>query len=364
MRIAFIHPFLFRFPRGIERFLFNLANALAKLGVEVEILTWRWPQPVSIDAFDPRVRVRTLPTSRYFAAQCIIPWYVHYLLCGRYDFVWIFFAGYGEAEALALASWQRDVRYGVSLHFPFSEVPHRYREFRRLRCIHNARRVVSTSQHVADGVRQAFDLPSKIIRTGVDTEKFCRAPGDREQARRALGLHADDAVILTVAALEKRKGVQHVLRALPVLRATNPRVKYLVTGEGPYRMELEGLIAQIGLTDVARLVGSSTDVLPYYRAANVFALLSHGEAAPIAPLEAMAMELPLVVAKQKPFGEVVTDDCGTMVAEEDPNAVANAISGYLTNSTLAQAAGMAGRAKVCRDFTWERIARDYLESSR
>src|SRR4051812_5617289 len=104
MRIAFIHPFLFRFPRGIERFLFNLANALARRGVEVEILTWRWPEPVVIDTLDARVRTRVLPTSRYFAARCIIPWYTYHLLRENYDFVWIFFAGYGEAEALALAS--------------------------------------------------------------------------------------------------------------------------------------------------------------------------------------------------------------------------------------------------------------------
>src|SRR5687768_16372073 len=68
MRIAFIHPFLYRYARGIERFLFRLANALARDGVEVEILTWSWPKPVAIDTLEPQVRVRVLPTSRYFAA--------------------------------------------------------------------------------------------------------------------------------------------------------------------------------------------------------------------------------------------------------------------------------------------------------
>jgi glycosyltransferase involved in cell wall biosynthesis len=363
MRIAFIHPFLYRYPRGIERFLFNLANGLARQNVEVEILTWHWPEPISIDTLAPGVRAHVLPTSRYFAAQCIVPWYASYLLRGKYDFAWIFFAGYGEAESLALASLVRDVRYGVTLHYPYSQVPHRYREFRRLGCIRRARRVVATSQLVADGVQEAFGLPSQIIRTGVDNSRFQRRPGDREAARSALGLDQQDAVILTVAALESRKGVQHVLQALPAIRARQPRVKYVVLGEGPHRPELEREIAQRGLGDVAVLAGSTGDVLPYYRAADVFALLSHGEAAPIAPLEALAMELPIVVARQRPWDELVTGEWGVMVREDDPAAVAAALDAFLSNPARAQAAGAAGQRLVCQEFSWDRIARQYLEYS-
>jgi glycosyltransferase involved in cell wall biosynthesis len=304
-----------------------------------------------------------LPTSRYFAARCVVPWYTYYLLNGGYDFVWVFFAGYGEAEALSLASLFRRLRYGVSLHYPYDEVPGRYREFRRLGCIRKAEVIVSTSDFVADGVGRAFGLPSRIVRTGVDVSRFRRRPGDRETARQALGLAVDEAVVLTVAALESRKGVQHVLRALPAVRAVHPRLKYVVLGEGPYRPELEQEVNRLGLADAVVLAGSTSDVLPYYRAADAFALLSHGEAAPIAPLEAMAMELPLVVARQRPFDEVVSGECGVLVPEEDPAAVAGALCAFLSDPARARAAGAAGRRRVCRDFTWDAIARQYLEHS-
>jgi glycosyltransferase involved in cell wall biosynthesis len=364
MRIAFIHPFLYRYPRGIERFLFNLSNALARLGVQVEILTWRWPAPQPIDAFDPGVRVRVLPTARYFAARFMVPVYAYYLLREAYDFVWVFFAGYGEAESLSAASAVRDVPYGVTLHFPYSQVPHRYREFRRLGCIRKARQVVATSGYVADGIRQAFDLPSSIIATGVDLERFRPSDEGKRRSRETLGLSPHDGVILTVAALESRKGVQHVLEALPVVREACPRVKYLVLGDGPYRPELEKRIQDLGLAGVARLVGPTVDVLPYYQAADVFALLSHGEAAPIAPLEAMAMELPVVVARQRPFDEIIDDECGVMVPELEPAAVARAIGAFLVNAPRRRAAGAAGRRLVAQRFTWERIAKQYLEHSR
>src|SRR6516165_6315335 len=119
MRLAFIHPFLFRYHRGIERYLFQLANALVRCGVDVDLLTWRWPQPVEVDALDPAVRVRVIPTSRYFAEKCAIPYYTYHLLKEGYNFVWVVFAGYGEAESLALASSLQDLRYGIAFHYPY-----------------------------------------------------------------------------------------------------------------------------------------------------------------------------------------------------------------------------------------------------
>jgi glycosyltransferase involved in cell wall biosynthesis len=176
-------------------------------------------------------------------------------------------------------------------------------------------------------------------------------------------LNADDDVLLTVAALESRKGVQHVLKALPGLLQRHPRLKYLVLGDGPYREELETQLDQLGLREVVRFEGSKANVLPYYQAADVFALLSYGEAAPIAPLEAMAVELPLVVARQKPFDEIVTDECAVMVTEEEPESVADAVSGFLGDRAWREGAGAAGRRRVCQEFTWEQIARRYVECS-
>src|SRR2546423_1389729 len=147
MRVAFIHPFLYRYPRGIERYTISLANALARTGVEVHILTWRWPQPVQIDTLDPQVQVHLMPTSRYYAARAVVPFYAWDLLRHAYDFVWIFFAGYGEAQALGLA---RRMPFGIVFHYPFAEVPHRYDEFRRHRLAQRATLLVSVSQFVAD----------------------------------------------------------------------------------------------------------------------------------------------------------------------------------------------------------------------
>src|ERR1051326_3870824 len=107
LRVAFIHPFLFRYARGIERYVFDLANALSAVGVEVHLVTWNWKPSIQIDEIDPRVCVHRLPTSRYFAAKAIVPFYARHLRKQQYDFVWIAFAGYGEAESLTRSEERR-----------------------------------------------------------------------------------------------------------------------------------------------------------------------------------------------------------------------------------------------------------------
>jgi glycosyltransferase involved in cell wall biosynthesis len=357
MRLGIIHPFLFRYARGIERFTFNLANALAQQAAEVHLLTWRWPNPVQIDSLGVRVQVHCLPTSRYFAAQAIVPFYVGALLRQACDFVWIFFAGYGEAEALTLVPSQR---FGIVLHYPFSQVPHRYREFQRYRLARRADCIVSVSNFVAQGARAALGRESVVIQHGVNTQRFAPDSAARLAGRQALQVAPDAPLLLTVAALEERKGVQWVLRALPFVLEKMPDTAYVVVGDGPYRGELERLVRDLHLGQAVNFLGSQQDVAPYYQAADVSIILARGEASSLSTLESLACEVPVIAARQPPFGELITPECGLQVTEEDAEQVAEAILSLLVDPVRRQALGQAGRARVQAEFTWARAAEGYL----
>ncbi len=357
LRVAIIHPFLFRYARGIERFTFNLANALSAHGVEMHLLTWRWQPPAQIDALDPRVRVHTFPTSRYYAAKAIVPFYAAHLLRHTYDFVWIYFADYGESGALTLA---RQQRFGVIFHYPNTQVPHRYREFQRTGLAKRAVQLVSVSRYVADGVRELLGRDSAVIHHGVDTKHFAPDPSARSRLRESLGLSADASVLLSVAALEERKGVQWVLRSLPRVLCEFRDTMYLVLGDGPYRSALEKLTRELGVEPHVRFLGARSDIAPFYQVADVSLVLARGEASSLAALESLACGVPVVAAQQPPFDELLADDYGSRVNETDENSVASAIIGLLCNPAKRKAMAEAGRERIQTDFTWERVARDYL----
>ncbi|MBC8509842.1 MAG: glycosyltransferase family 4 protein [Anaerolineales bacterium] len=358
MRIAFIHPFLSRYPRGIERYILNLANTLARREIEVHLLTWRWPQPIQIETLESQVRVHRMPTLRYYAASLVVPFYVWNLLTQAYDFVWIFFAGYGEAEALTLA---RQQRFGIVFHYPYDQVPHRYHEFLRYKLAKRAAQIVSVSQFVADGVQEFFGRTSQVIHHGVDSERFQPDSSARVRMRHELNLPLNVPVLITAAALEERKGVQWVLRALPQVLHDHPETVYLVLGDGPNRADLEKLTRELGLESCVRFMGAQQDVVSYYQVADLSLILSRGEASSLTTLESLACGVPAIVARQPPFDELIASDYGMMVNEEDRDAVASAIVELLSDAVRRRVMGEAGRARVLTDFTWERVAEQYLQ---
>ena len=356
LRVAFVHPFLFRYARGIERYTFNLGNALAQRGVDVNLVTWKWQPSLEINEIDSRVRIHSLPASRYFAAKAIVPFYLWHLLRHRYDFVWIAFAGYGEAEGLMLARRQP---FGIVFHYPLTQVPHRYREFNRYGLAQRAAKIISVSQYVADGVREFFGRESAVIHHGADAQRFKPDEEMRRVKRKELGV-GDAPLLVTAAALEARKGIQWVMHALPEVLERFPETIYLVLGGGDYRDALEQLASDLGIQSHVRFMGEQEDVTPFYQAADISLILSRGEASSLSALESLACEVPVIAARRPPFDELIRDEYGVLVDEEDANALTGVVESLLANPAQRRAMGGRGRAHVREHFSWERAAEEYI----
>ena len=303
-----------------------------------------------------------MPYIRYCAAGFAIPYYVLRLLKKKYDWIIIHFAGYGEAEALAAIRLfaHRRQRYSIVFHFPREQVPHRYSEFEKYALARDANLLIGVSDYVAKGVRSQFDRPCVVVHNGVDENVFSVAQYSRNFARRELSVPLGARIIISLTALEERKGVQRVIRALPSLLNDFPELLYWVIGNGPYRSTLDELISDLGLHKHVRLFGSKDDVLPFLAAADIGCLLSHGEAFGIAVLEQMAMELPVLVSRRPPFDEFVRPRWGEMVDEADTEAVVSVLRGLLSAPERCKAMGRAARQEILRRYTWDKVAERYL----
>ena len=349
--ILFIEPFLFRFARGIERFTQDLANNLVKRGFNVSILCWKVNPKYHLTKLDPHVRVVEVPTFRYYAAVTAIAFYLIHLLRNQYDVVNIFFAGYGESEAISLGKlFGLKSKINVIFHYPYVQVPHRYQEFSRYGFLPRTDILIATSKFVQRWIDKALKQESMVITSGVDCEKFKKRDTRNKGAK---------PILITLAALEERKGIQHVIRALPEVLCKYPETTYIVLGEGAYRPVLEQLARDLGVSDRIFLLGAKSDVAPFLNEADIFLLLSYGEASPLTPIEAMACELPVIVAKQEPFNEIIEPAYGIMVDETNSSDVSSAIIGLLGNEELRAAMGKAGRKRVVEQFSWEKIADAY-----
>jgi phosphatidylinositol alpha-1,6-mannosyltransferase len=207
----------------------------------------------------------------------------------------------------------------------------------------------------------------RITRFGTDPERF--RPLDAAPLRARLELGARP-VLLTIARLVPRKGIDSVLAVLARVRASVPDVAYVVAGEGPDRERLEQLARREGVMDIVRFAGAiANDELPsWYSLGDVFVMPSRSdppdvEGFGIVFLEAAACERPVVAARAGGVPDAVADGVSGMLVEPgDAEGLARALVELLRDSARRADLGRRARERVLSEFTWDRVAERTFEA--
>jgi len=222
-----------------------------------------------------------------------------------------------------------------------------------------ARLVVACSRFTRSAVLDLAVPPERvrILYPGVDAQRFAPVDGiDAGQGK----------TILTVARLaDLWKGHDTAIRALPLVKAKCPDVRYVIAGDGPLRDYLERVARSVGVEQDVAFLGEVPDeaLADLYRSSDVFVLLSResaldgsAEGFGIVCLEAGACGKPVVAGRSGGIVDAVQDGVtGILVDPEDVGAVADAIASLLRAPSLAKRLGDAGRAMVLARFTWDHV---------
>jgi glycosyltransferase involved in cell wall biosynthesis len=200
-----------------------------------------------------------------------------------------------------------------------------------------------------------------VISHGVDTRRFYPDPVLREQVRHELGIGQSAPVLISVAALEERKGIQWVIQAMPELLDERPDLHYIIIGDGKYRSTLSSKVKDLTLESRIHFLGTKLDVHPYLCAADIMMVLSHGEASSISLFEALACELPAITSINPPFDELIDTAWGIMVNEKDIQQVVSAVLRLIRDPEKRIKLGNAGRAWIIEQHTWPEIAKQYQD---
>ncbi len=361
LKIAFAHMFTLRTPRGIERYVINVANALARRGHEVTLIAGRCPQSLTRGWIDNRVRVREIFHHNWHKLS-FVPSFLYEFLAGGYDVVNIGIAR-GEGYAAGLAYKVKKFRFNIIFHYPYENHEKHFRAFNRFSTAAVADEVIGVSEYVAAGVKRCFGRPARVVPNGVDEQQFRPDPQRRAELRRQLNIPEHAPVLLTVSALQGRKGVTRVLEAVGELKQTVPDVRYLVVGDGNEkdRNAFFTTVGKLGLESNVLFQGNQNDVASYYNAADLFVFLPQFEAFGIVAIEAMASQLPIVVAAGSAFSEILRDGGGVMVDPDAPRDVALIIANMLSDGAAKSRMGEEGRASVLNRYTWDKVADGLLD---
>jgi colanic acid/amylovoran biosynthesis glycosyltransferase len=166
-------------------------------------------------------------------------------------------------------------------------------------------------------------------------------------------------VVLTIARLVEKKGVEFGIRAVAKLLKKHPEIEYIIVGDGPRRSSLQRLIESLGAGENIQLVGlkdqaeiadllENSDVL---LAPSITPESGDEEGTPVVIMEAFAQGLPVVSTHHAGIPEVVKDGIsGFLVAERDVDALAAKLEVAIADPQLRLRMGECGRALVEEEY--------------
>jgi glycosyltransferase involved in cell wall biosynthesis len=229
-------------------------------------------------------------------------------------------------------------------------------------CADAADRVIATDRSLEPVITRSLGVEAnrlRLVPNAVDLER-CDAlatAADGARAREAYGIGAGEPVLLSVARLERNKGLHVLADALGSL--TDLAWRWVIVGDGPFRRAIEARVVAAGVRDRTIMTGSLDDLAlhAWYEAASVFVHPTQYEGSSIVTLEAMSHRRAVVATTAGGLPDKVRPgETGWLVPPGDAAALAGALRAALVPGPKLTTMGRAGRELVEAEFSWTRSA--------
>lgn len=232
--------------------------------------------------------------------------------------------------------------------------------------LRHADRVLANSDFTRDTLVNLIGVaPERIALTypTVDVERM-RPDLPHADLRLGIGLAPEQPLILSVGRLQRRKGFDQVIRALPGLVAQGLDVHYALIGIGEDWDYLQGIARDLGVSERLHLLGhvKAEDLPRWYNACSLFAMPNRDingdtEGFGLVFLEAGACGKPVIAGRAGGTGSAVVEGVtGLRVDGERVEDVQAGLAYLLTHPDQARAMGQASRERTAAHYTSDQRA--------
>ena len=329
LRVLMVAARYFPYMGGVETHVYEVGKRLARADVEVTVLTTdvSGQLPVVEDLEGVHIlRVRAWPSNKdyYFA-----PGIYRAITGGKWDLVHC--QGYHNlvAPISMLAARRAKIPYVVTFHSggDANRLRTAFRGAQRMALrplLAQAEQLISPSKWELEFFRERLHLPGR---------QFVVIPNGAHHLARPAVLPCgsnDGPLILSIGRLERYKGHQRLIAAMPKLLEQVPDARLRIVGVGPYEPVLRKLVRQLGVAESVEIrpipPGDHGGMASLIARANVVVLLSEHEAQGIAVLEALALGRPVLVARTTALQEFAERGLARAVSlKSTPEEVATAV---------------------------------------
>lgn len=215
---------------------------------------------------------------------------------------------------------------------------------------------------------------NQIIPYPVDTQKIKPFSVGQKKLRPSLNLNQDDLVVLAVARLIYKKGLDYLLKATAPIIRQNKKVKLVIVGDGDLRKKLKQLSKQLKIDKATIFIYRvpREKMVSYYNLADIFIAPSirdrrgNMDDSPVSLFEAMACGRPVIATNFPGTAKVVEDGVnGFLVEEKDIKSIRRALRKLLQSARLRKKMGGESRriaeAKLSIEKNGKRYARVFSD---
>lgn len=306
MKIAQVCSGYHSYIGGIETYVSEITERLAKKGYDIEVLTTDPSGMLSKEEVINDVSIRRFkswaPHEAYYFSRGL----KKYLTKNSNNYDLVHAHNYGVLPALYAMQTKGDNKLVFSPFFHgkghtfFRNLLHMPYKYVGRKIFEKADSIVCVSNHEKNLVIKNFNIDQAKIVTipiGLNLKEF-------KGLKRKEG---DNKVILYVGRLEEYKGVHYLINVLPEL---SEDIILEIVGKGPYKTNLLSLIKQLNLGTRVRFYQDlpRNELLQKYANANLFVMLSKHESYGISVAEALTSRTPCIVADTSALREWINGE--------------------------------------------------------
>lgn len=210
-------------------------------------------------------------------------------------------------------------------------------------------------------LRCLYSGPISSNTMGIDENYW--TPGSSKNAREFLKLPLKAQIILSASMLRPKKQIKELVEVFLSLQSKGFDNFYLIIaggGDPQYESKVKKLAAP--LIDAGKILftGRVTDeqLRDYYRAADLFVLLSSGEGSPVSIMKAHACEVPVMTTDFGEAPEVCRKYNVGLVVPNKPEVWETKFSEYISGKLVVK---KLGRETALRHYSWPNVANRFVE---
>lgn len=218
--------------------------------------------------------------------------------------------------------------------------------------------VTGVSSEIMDDMRKYHLRRTVKIPNGIDTDYYC--PIEKSiYLYKELEIPKDSVILGMISSITKVKGHEIAIKAFKKIRNSR-QIYLLVIGEGEMSDYIKNLADLEGIKENVRFAGKTERVRDYLSIIDIFLITSFREGLPMALLEAMAVEKPVIATRVGEIKRVIADNVnGILINPNDVQQLVQRTDQLIKDKNMRINMGIEARKSVIKKYSSTKMVRNY-----